>query len=132
MPFSSINSTLSLAGSALRAISAVVIASFLASTIGYLAMTASILPTSVGENSFVELISRSAVINARASLPTTFVRFWISDRNATTDPTPNAMQRKKNNSRRHDERISRRVRLKMNRITFYYRGTVAERQKLTG
>jgi hypothetical protein len=61
-------------------------------------------------------MSTSAVIKARASLPTTFVRFCISDLSATTDPTPSAMHKKKNNSRRHDERISRRVKLKINFI----------------
>jgi len=44
-------------------------------------------------------------------VPTAFVRFWISDLSATTDPTPSAMHKKKNSSRRHDERISRLVRL---------------------
>jgi hypothetical protein len=52
----------------------------------------------------------------RASVPTALVRFWINDRNATTDPTPNAMHRKKNSNRRHEERISRLVRLNMNFI----------------
>src|SRR5262245_3142469 len=76
----------------------------------------SILDMSDGVKSFVELTSTSAVINARASVPTTFVRFWINDRSATTEPTPSAMHRKKNSSRRHEERISRRVRLKIKRI----------------
>jgi len=44
------------------------------------------------------------------------VMFCISDRKATTDPTPSAMHRKKNSKRRHDERISRRVSLKIKRI----------------
>ena len=58
-------------------------------------MTSSIFAISAGEKSFVEVTSRSAVISARASLPTTFVRFWIRERKATIEPTPRAMQRKK-------------------------------------
>ena len=101
------------------------IVSFRASTMPEASTTSSIFPISVGEKSFVELTSTSAVINARASVPTARVRFCISDRNATTEPTPNAMHKKKNNSRRHEERISRRVRLKMKRISFYHIDTEA-------
>jgi len=82
---------------------------------------------SVGVKSFVELMSTSAVINARASVPTAWVRFCISERRATTDPTPRAMQRKKKSSRLQDDLISRRVRLKMNLIAFYRRDTETQR-----
>jgi hypothetical protein len=92
------------------------IVSLRASTTGKRVITPSMVDMSVGEKLFVEVTSTSAVINARASLPTTFVRFCINDLSATIEPTPNAMQRKKNKSRRHEERISRRVRLKMNFI----------------
>jgi hypothetical protein len=51
-------------------------------------------------------------------VPTAFVRFWISERRATTDPTPSAMHKKKNSSRRHDERISRLVRFTIKAINF--------------
>jgi hypothetical protein len=99
-----------------RTIDEVEIVSLRASTIGNRATTSSIFAMSVGEKSFVDVTSTSAVINARASLPTTLVRFCISDLKATTDPTPSAMHKKKNNSRRHDERISRRVKFRMNLI----------------
>ena len=39
-----------------------------------------------------------------ASLPTTFVMFWISERKDDRSHT-HAIHKKKNNSRRHDERI---------------------------
>ena len=121
MPFNSTNSRLSFAGSLGRAIDAVEIVSLRASIIGNLETVSSIFEISVGEKSFVEVTSRSAVINARASLPTTLVKFCISERSATTDPTPNAMQRKKKSSRCHDERISRRVKLSIKSILFHRR-----------
>ena len=99
-----------------RAIEDVVIVSFRSSMIPELRTTESIFARSEGEKSLVELTSKSAVIKARASVPTARVTFWIKDRSATTDPTPRAMHKKKNRSRRQDERISRRVRLKINLI----------------
>src|SRR5215203_1157571 len=51
----------------------------------------------------------------------------MSERKATTDPTPSAMHKKKKRSRRHEERISRRVRFKMNDMVF-----TAETQRCRG
>src|SRR6185369_8334882 len=116
IPLSSTNLTASRSGFDERAIRDVVIASFLASTIPECPTMSSIVVRSPGVKSVVVLISISAVIKALASVPTARVRFWISDRRATTDPTPRAIHRKKKSNRLHDERISRRVRLKINLI----------------
>src|SRR5688572_23595006 len=129
MPFSSTIRTFSFAESTGRAIDDVVIVSFRSSMIPELRTTESIFARSAGEKSLVELTSKSAVIKARASVPTARVTFCISDRRATTDPTPRAMHKKKNNSRRQDERISRRVKLKINLIQyFHHRDTEAQRK----
>src|SRR5262249_40895675 len=87
----------------------------------YFAVISSIDAISAGVKGFVDVISKSAVINARASLPPTLVKFWISDLRKTIEPTPNAIHKKKNNSRLHDDRISRFVRLSMNFIGSFYR-----------
>ena len=75
MPFNSMNLTVSFFGSDGRTIIAVVIVSFRASTMVDRLMTSSIFAVSIGEKSFVELNSISAVISARPSVPTAFVRF---------------------------------------------------------
>ena len=49
----------------------------------------------------------SAAISARASPANACRTLWITERSATIAPTPIAMQRKKNSSRRQDDRISR-------------------------
>src|SRR5262247_2979675 len=59
----------------------------------------------------------SAVSSERASCPSAALTFCTSDRSATIEPTPMAMQMKKNNSRRHDARISRQGRLITNVIS---------------
>src|SRR5687768_6580809 len=122
MPFSSTSLRFGFPLSDGRAIDEVVIVSLRPSTIPDSATADSILETSVGVKSFVELMSMSAVISARASVPTAFVRFCISERSATTDPTPSAIHKKKNKSRRQEERISRRVRLNIKRIFSDCRG----------
>src|SRR5687768_8050398 len=130
MPLSSTIFTLGFVLSDGRAIDDTVMVSLRPSTMPDSVTAASIFEISVGVKSFVELISRSAVINTRASVPTARVRFWISERRATTDPTPRAMHRKKKRSRRHDERISRRVRLKMNLICSLRRGDFGDAETL--
>src|SRR5689334_21338778 len=85
-----------------------------------LPITLSTAEISVGVNGLVELTSKSAVSSARASVATARLKFWISERSATTDPTPIAMHKKKNKSRRHDERISRLNKLKINCIKGFH------------
>ena len=51
--------------------------------------------------------TRSAPSSARAWPANTSRTLWMTDRSVTMAPTPSAMQRKKNRSRRHDARISR-------------------------
>ncbi len=51
--------------------------------------------------------TRSAPSSARASPANTCRTLWMTERSVTIAPTPSAMQRKKNSSRRHEARISR-------------------------
>ena len=64
---------------------------------------------SSGLRAWLLVMMASAVISARASPANVCRTLWITDRSATIAPTPIAMQRKKNSSRRQDARISRTI-----------------------
>jgi hypothetical protein len=76
-------------------------------------MASSMADISIGVKGLVELISISAVSKPRASPATALDKFPINERNATTEPTPIAIHKKKNKRRFQEERISRKIRLKI-------------------
>ena len=66
-----------------------------------------IVSCTTGVKGLFDRTIRSAAKRARASLVSTIPTLWMTERIATIDATPTAMQTKKKTRRRHDARTSR-------------------------